>query len=236
MSQIHIKRQQRRGPDGETLTVFAVPAMAITTQQGRKLIPNPAGTEACIFKTLEEAEAAIRHAGFDYVFEGRTSYTFAQQQGSASTVAGLVLEDAVPILIQRLKDREPTVVANAAFALGELRAMKAVNPLVEVVGHEDPAVRKNVAEALSKLGPIALEPLKKAYEQVQNQTGQDANLIRLNVTATYLEMARTKQWAMLGFVLPQVLHALQDDNWLVRAQAALIMGHAAPLKESASGT
>ncbi|MBY0404657.1 MAG: hypothetical protein K2X66_12210, partial [Cyanobacteria bacterium] len=120
---IHIKKKTVSRGDGVT-ELYAVPAVAISIGQGKKLIPNPAGSETCIFNTLEEAESAVKRAGFDYIFEGVKTYTTQSQYEAhlPQTPAGpsVTIEDSIPILIERLVDRETTVIANAAFALGEL--------------------------------------------------------------------------------------------------------------------
>jgi hypothetical protein len=229
MSFIHIKKQTiRRGDVPQE--VFAVSAVALTTTQGKKLIPNPAGTETCVFTTFEEAEEAVRRAGFDYIYEGQ-KYYIAQvtkvepprqtvYQGPASIL------DAIPTLMERLQDREPAAVANAAYALGELGAAQAVKPLMTLLGHEDGSVRKEVAEALAKLGDHAIALLRTAFYEARRSREKNANHIRLTVVNTYLEMTHSRR-ELLVEVLPQLVEALSDESWLVRSQAALAIGHSA---------
>jgi hypothetical protein len=89
---------------------------------------------------LEEAEEAIRRAGFDYEFEGKKTVTFSP--GAAGpTPAGRgsahPLEQAVPLLIKHLEERDPSVVANAAYALGALRTHAALEVMLQILGHDE---------------------------------------------------------------------------------------------------
>lgn len=230
---IPIKKIKKRTTGGDTQIFFAVPSMAIATPQGRVLIPNPSGAEAGLFATLEEAEEAIRRAGFDYEFEGKQVYAFNQPHTSpkAARASGNPLEQAVPLLTQHLKDRESSVVANAVYALGAVRAYAALDALTEILGHDDPAVRKNVAEAMARLGASAIPKLTAAYENARGNTGKQAPYIRLTVLSAFLEVLEQGGVTYSAQFLPLAVTALEDDSWLVRSQAALLIGRAAQAME-----
>ncbi len=233
MTFIHIKKIKHDHPDTGIREVYAVPSVAIATPQGRKLIPNPSGNEASLYPTLEEAEDAVRRAGFDYIFEGKKTYTLAQSAAQPTQISSdKPLEQAVPILIRQLQDRESSVVANSAFALGALRASAALEPLSNILGHDDANVRKHAAEAMARFGTPALPYLRDAFEAAKSSTRANAPYIRLTVMNAFLEMlqggissAQTEQ------LLPLALAALEDESWLVKAQAALVIGHAAKAME-----
>lgn len=229
---IPVKKIQKPTANGKAETWFAVPAMAIATPQGRLLIPNPAGGEAQLFATLEEAEEAIRRAGFDYEFEGKQFYAFQASGVSSPLPVGKPgahpMEQALPLLIEHLNDRESSVVANAAYALGHLKNSMALAPLIQILGHDDPTVRKNVAEALARLGPGTLTHLSTAFEQARTQNGKQAPYIRLTVLTVFLEMVEQGQASTCSaHYLPLAVTALQDDSWLVRSQAAFLIGRTA---------
>jgi HEAT repeat protein len=232
MTFIPIKKIQKHDPaTGEPQEKYAVPSVAIATQQGRKLIPNPAGNEASLFDTLEEAEDAIRRAGFDYEFEGKRTYTLSQQPSTKTTSRASgqsPLEQAVPLLMKHLQDREAAVVSHAAYALGALKAYAALEPLVEILGHDDPTVRKNVAEAMARLGAAALPRLRDAFEQARTSNHKHAPYIRLTVLNAFLEMLEQGIGTALSEqFLSLAVSALEDDSWLVRSQAALVVGRTA---------
>lgn len=233
---IPIKKIKKRNAAGEVQEFFAVPSMALSTPQGRILIPNPSGAEAALFGTLEEAEEAVRRAGFDYEFEGQKTYAFSQPATTAGKAKPVVpsnpLDQAVPLLMQHLKDRESSVVANAVFALGSVRAYAALDELIAILGHDDPNVRKNLAEALARLGSAALPKLTTAYEQAKASTGKQAPYIRLTVLSAFLEMLEQGLGTTYSNqFLPLAVSALEDDSWLVRSQAALLVGRTAQALE-----
>lgn len=237
MSLIHIKKIQKQDPKEGLQELFAITAVGIATPQGKKLIPNPAGTEALLFETLEAAEAAARYAGFDYEYEGQTTRIFGGPPSGKPLASGNNLSAAVPTLIQRLRDREPSVVTHSAFALGALRAHEALEPLIAILGHDDASVRKSVSEALAKLGASAVISLKASYEKAQKSNQVSAPYIRLTVMSTLLEMTQIGQGIIvLEQCLPLVLSGLDDESWLVRAQAALVIGQVAAFKESLERT
>jgi HEAT repeat protein len=237
MSFIHIKKIHKEDPQGNMRELFAVPSVALSTPQGRKLIPNPAGNEANLFSTLEEAEEAIRRAGFDYIYEGKKTYTLSQpNQPANSAIAnvGHPLDQAVPLLIKHLQDREPSVVANSAFALGALKAYPAMDALTAILGHDDATVRKQTAEALARMGPGAMPALRDAFLEAQNSKTKNAPYIRLTIMTAFLEMVLSAPgMPLVEQILPLAVTALEDDSWLVRAQAALVVGHAAQAQEQA---
>ncbi|MBX2861277.1 MAG: HEAT repeat domain-containing protein, partial [Vampirovibrio sp.] len=128
----------------------------------------------------------------------------------------------------------PSVIATAAFALGELKSDSAVQPLSRLLGHEDPNIRKQVATAYAKMGEMGLAVLQEAFEGAWQQKENNAVHLRLTVMTVYLEMVEFHP-DLMGDVLPLVVRALDDENWLVKAQAAQVVGRTAQmlsLKES----
>jgi hypothetical protein len=227
---------QGQGPE----VWFVVPAVAFDTPEGKQRVPNPVGTETLAFKTLEDAQAAIRRAGFDFMYEGKKTSALGDVYGKSlapSTIPASVwdLATCVPPLLALLEAREPSVIVNAAFALGELQdvpsANQAVEPLIGLLSHEDSHVRKAVTDALAKLTRHAVPQLLNAYDAARKSTDKTASTIRLSVMQTYNALVQTQgpdslkdRW---GRLLSQAAQALDDPSWLVRAQAALVIGHAA---------
>ena len=74
--------------------------------------------------------------------------------------------DAVPALIQVLKDQSEDVRWNAVEALKEIGALDAVPALIQVLKDQNEDVRWNAVRALEKIGtPEAL----KAVEEYESQ-------------------------------------------------------------------
>ena len=63
-------------------------------------------------------------------------------------------------LIQALKDQDENVCCEAAFALSEIRDVRALEPLIQTLNHKNSNVRRSAANALGELGDtMAVEPL-----------------------------------------------------------------------------
>ncbi|MEM0951475.1 MAG: HEAT repeat domain-containing protein [Cyanobacteria bacterium P01_H01_bin.74] len=238
MALIHIKKLERRDPSsGDFIIQFAVPSVAIQTPQGKKLIPNPAGTEAAIYDNLHAAESAIRLAGFDYEFEGKVTQTVQQNLSSAGlaqpkqqyiNLSKNPMQDAEDILVEQLTDKESSVVSNAVMALGAMRVYRALPDLIELLGHDDPLVRKNLADALARFGGQALPSLKAAFLAAKSNQEKQSPYIRLTVINALLALLNQPEgvhWS--SDYLPLALEALNDDSWLVRSQAALLFANTA---------
>ena len=239
MTYVTIHKQtldQGQGPED----CYVVPAVAFDTPAGKQRVPNPAGMDTLAFKTLEEAQAAVRRAGFDFMFQGKKTSALGDVYGTA--IAPSKLPDAVwdlaasvPALLPLLEARESNVVVNVAFALGELHevpsANQAVEPLITLLGHDDINVRKAVSEALAKLARYSVPALLSAYDTARQSSDKTASVIRLTVMQAHVVLVQThgpdglkSRWDR---VLSQAVQALEDSSWLVRAQAALVIGYAA---------
>ena len=68
---------------------------------------------------------------------------------------------------RKLKDPDPTVRWDAAEALGKSKSPSAVSPLIEALADEDIAVQNAAAEALGKLGKVAVQPLSNLLGDVE---------------------------------------------------------------------
>jgi hypothetical protein len=239
METIYIKRQYKSNDSKEY--TYIVPAVGIRTREGMRLIPHPYGTEVTAFEDLELAISTIHRAGHAAEFEGK-HYPLPNRQGmnrsrpslrSGSSAQMRMVENAIPFLQDQLNDSVPSVVASAAFALGELRDEGALPGLIHCLSNEDAAVRKNVAEALAKIG-------KPALHAVQHALKDKHWLVRHTALATILELVYIGP-DLVPDLLPDALPLLKDDSWLVRSQAATVFGEAAKVfqekhdKESGSG-
>jgi HEAT repeat protein len=78
---------------------------------------------------------------------------------AASALGSMELRDAVPPLIEGLKDFEAPVRANVAEALGKLADARAIEPLVAAVLGEKGWNIRHMENALVKIGVPAMKPL-----------------------------------------------------------------------------
>jgi HEAT repeat protein len=219
--QVPIRKQQ----SGDT-THFVVPAVAIAITGGeKKLIPNPAGNEVCTFATLDEAKAAIERAGFDAIYDGITTVNLGHRGRSPLNpirpprLSATLNEQVKQKLLGLLTDREPPVAIAAIQALASWQYAPAIEPLCKQLGHSDPGVRKEVANALAKLSPHSLPALKEAYRLATGSIEGNAPYIRAAVLFSFQLMLQDNALDSVE-LLPVVLQGLTDDHWMVRSQAA----------------
>ena len=89
----------------------------------------------------------------------------AQVRVSAAEVLGQIgsgAVDAMPALIQVLRDQNPEVRQYAVGALGHIAAVDAVPALMQALKDQNPKVRNNAAWALEQIGtPEALKAVKE---------------------------------------------------------------------------
>jgi hypothetical protein len=214
-------------------TVYVVPAVSISLPGGdKKTIPNPAGTDSCVFKTLEEAKAAIERAGFDVLYDGVTTINMSQlarqksQPGSLrpGRLAASLHDQLRQKLVGLLTDREPQVVIAAVQALANWQHPQAIEALCQQLGHNDVNVRREVAETLAKLAPESLPGLKQAYHHATASQESNAPYIRAAVLASFQALVMANPKDPTEFV-PTILAGLTDDHWVVRSQAATTAAH-----------
>jgi HEAT repeats/HEAT repeat len=227
MEVIYIKKQA--SPNAAEDSRFIVPAIGLNTREGTRLIPHPYGTETTTYESLEQAIEQIHRAGYAAEYDG-THYPLPIRQAmtrsvprrissSQSTPTLKLVENAIPSLLEQLSDHVPSVVASAAFALGEIRDEGALPGLIHALGHEDSNVRKNATEALAKIG----KPVLKA---VQLSLKDKHWLVRHSALCVILELLHYEV-ALVPIILPEALPLLKDENWLVRSHAATVFGEVA---------
>jgi hypothetical protein len=219
MEVIYIKKLVKDGIES-----YTVPAVGIKTQDGMRLIPHPFGTETAAFETLEKAVAQIHRAGFSAEFNGKpypptgksapTKPKPTQRHRPGSVMQ--TIADALPYLLEQLSDNVPGVVASAAFALGEIKDESALPGLIHALSNDDPTVRKNVAEALAKIGRPALGPLQMAL--------QDNHWVVRHTALTAVQELTHFGLELIPEILPHAIPLLKDESWLVRSQAAIVVG------------
>jgi hypothetical protein len=91
--------------------------------------------------------------------------------------------DAAPTLMHLLGDNRWYVVRNAIDLLGEMHALEAEGPLLEVVQHREERVRRSVATALARLGtPRAIQAvqhlLSDAVPEVRLHAAQALGMLK----------------------------------------------------------
>jgi HEAT repeat protein len=118
--------------------------------------------------------------------------------------------DRVREQIAALRDEDWAVREEAATALGHLRDVQAVGPLIRILRDADRCVRDAAVGALTAIGEAAVEPVAACL------TDPDLNL--QEAAACILE--RIADHRVIGVLVK----ALGSSDWIVRAHAARALG------------
>lgn len=150
---------------------------------------------------------------------------------------------AVPLLVERLRDRDPAVRREAIRALGELRAVEAVGDIAEAIEALSEWGNLLLVMALIRMGPesasrigvllgVSKSPaMTKALLQVTSRLGVAADPAMIRTLAAHPDPeVRVEAVRVLGAVVPDgetssvCLVAMDDPEWPVRALAAWSLG------------
>jgi HEAT repeat protein len=107
---------------------------------------------------------------------------------SVSTLGNLQVQDALPLIIEALKDNHELVREHAARALVKLSNLAALEPLLAALKDEKSDVRYNVALALGQLGDKRALPALKQLQKDKNLTSY-----RVEVREAAIEAIRNIQ-------------------------------------------
>ena len=118
--------------------------------------------------------------------------------------------EAVPLLIDTLKDSDPRVRKQSVEMLGQIGGEMTAQPLVAMMADADKMVRRTVSRALRRIGTLALEPLIASLTQ-----GDDR--------------IRGKAVTALGRIgeeraIDTLTNALQDKSTSVRIKTVYALG------------
>jgi len=168
----------------------------------------------------------------------------AAPRAAACHAAGRLGEvSAVPVLIERLLDPSPEVRRAAVRALGELRAVEAIDPMAATIEAMGEWTNLLLVMALVRMGPAAApaigrllqgsrsSAMTKALLQVTGRLGVAADPVRVRALAAHADgEVRVEAVRVLGAVAPDAesaavcLAAMDDPEWPVRALAAWAIG------------
>jgi len=118
-------------------------------------------------------------------------------------------EDAVPALIQVLKDDDRGVRYYAAYVLGNIRSEDAVPALIPLLQDQYEWVRVASAQALKKIGP------SEALKAVEEYRG------KIEVTASEISKEEYEE-KISGIVRGKVLDALETENPVPGASVVIV--------------
>ncbi|XVJ52139.1 MAG: HEAT repeat domain-containing protein [Vampirovibrio sp.] len=214
--------------------VYVIPGMSLLTPEGEKLIPNPNGLKPMPYEALDNALSACHKAGYDATFDG-TLYPQAHAKARQARAIPMehqqqfmvkeALQKGFPILLKRLEDKEALVLVATIRALGFYSKPEAIAPILQHLGHESGDVRQAIQQACCTLPLLpTLQALGQAYGQslVHERNAEAGYRVRLTVLKSWEAMVQSLPMESFSVVMSHFLHALEEEQWLIRSTAASV--------------
>ena len=145
-------------------------------------------------------------------------------------------EEAIPILIRLLYDEESSVRSRAAWVLGKIGSLEAMNELLELITDQNKDVRKSVIRALGDIQAFdAIPDIVKSLEdedwEVRAETAvvlEYFGWVPSTRKEEILNLIGKEKWEELlkieNLEIQQILVFLQDNDKDIRAKSAWILG------------
>ncbi len=161
MQYVAIKQENR---DGEV--VFVVNAISLKNKNKSVVqqIPHPLGSDALIFKTLEEAKNAISRAGFSYILPDGKKETPKTPVKTTATEKSSYEEMILNAIKDKINSSNSNVAAAAILALTEFPNEETFEILFEMLGEENDFIRKNAISGVCRYGKILQNKIIEALQ------------------------------------------------------------------------
>ena len=192
----------------------------------------------------DRTREALRRSGLAGREVARLRDRAASSRVRACRVAGKAGDLAtVPLLVERLRDRDPSVQREAVRALGDLRAHEALDDIAEAIERMDEWTNLLLVMALVRMGPASAPrigallgasrspAMTKALLQVTGRIGVAADPAMIRALAAHPDPeVRVEAVRVLGALAADpdsadvCLAAMGDAEWPVRALAAWALG------------
>jgi len=192
----------------------------------------------------DRARHALRGSALLEAEIARLGARSAVRRGEACRILGrLGQADAIPILVERLRDRDPVVRREAVGALAALRAVDLLPAITAAIEETDGWGDLLGVMTLVRMGPESVPrigtllassrspAMTKALLQVTAQLGAAADPALVRSLATHPDMEiRVEALRALGSIAPEpesvsvCLAAMDDPEWPARALAASSLG------------
>jgi HEAT repeat protein len=160
----------------------------------------------------------------------------------AEAVGQLEIQEAVPVLVERLQSENTKIRESASIALGKLRSREPVPDLIELLWDADPSVRRAAALALGELGareaiPFLVRRLGEVDRKERQAIGETLVRLWTRQDMSYLiellgnENRNVREIAIVVLgkrgareAGPALIDSLGDENRYVRRAAASALG------------
>jgi HEAT repeat protein len=192
----------------------------------------------------EQVRAALRRSGLLDPVAARLRHRSSPRRAEACRILGrLGGTEVVPLLVERLGDRDAEVRRDAIGALADLRAVEALGDMARAIEATGDWNNLLTTMRLVRLGPAAVPGLGallassaspgmiKAVLQVTSRLGTAADPARVRALAVHPDPeVRVEALRTLGTIPPEgesvavCLAAMDDAEWPARALAAWSLG------------
>jgi HEAT repeat protein len=192
----------------------------------------------------ERTRGALRRAGLVDREVAQLRAWFPAERSEACAVLGrLGLADAIPLLVERLGDRDARVRCEAIAALADLQAVDRLDAIVEAIEAKAEWDNLLLVMALVRMGPVSVPrigallersqspAMTKSLLQVTGRLGLAADPAAVRALAVHSDPeVRIEALRTLGSITPAAesvttcLVAMEDPEWPARALAAWSLG------------
>lgn len=238
-----INRSRRRRAEARKRSHMRLISRHVAFEHSTDPVPAKAATDPAFIDALIDVRNALagsdlenlerlvaRHGVVDeLVSDLRRSFPKVKRLRAAMALAELADDEAAPVLLEHLDDREPEIRVQAARGLGRMKWTPAIDAIVARFGMETPWVRARFADTLIGFGSAATWPLV-AYVTVNHRHETAGPVAAIRTLAAIGDDEAVKP-------LIEVLHAGADPEVAIAVIEAL--GHlenpmAAPVLRSAT--
>ena len=189
---------------------FSVSAITLGSN-GTKKIPHPFGNDTIEFNTIEEAEQAIKLAGFEYVLPNGEISARELPENIADYDKKII-----EALLKETKDINPNIVATAINALSEINSTDCLNIYISKIGEDNEKIRQNSIDAIVKFG---LEALPSIFNSLKSE-----NWVKRNSSIICLQKFCEFKNAPIENIIETLLKMLDDKNPVVKCSVIETLG------------
>ena len=198
---------------------YIVPALELKNSNNSigLLIPHPQGNSTIAYDTLEEAVAAIKRAGLEYILpSGEEVKEDFLNQISQNGTNDEIKELLYNKFAAKVNDSNSNIVTAALSALDNLGDERSIPIFMEKLSEDNEAIRNIAIKALVKEADKVTSILIDALS--------DSNWVKRNSAISCLEkLAEMPNIENEKFIVP-LLNRVEDKNPIVQASAITVLG------------
>ena len=199
-------------------SVYYVQALSLKNSENKTafLIPHPSGNETLEFSNLEEAVAAVKKAGFDYILPDNETFS----EAVVSDLTRTTKNDIENILFNKFKSKANDV--NSSVAVSALKALSCLNDkdaidiFIKKMGEDNDKIREVAIDALISYKETVVDRLIEALDD-SNWVTRNSAIIALTKICEYADIEPEK-------ILAPVMKRIDDKNTIVQSTALTASG------------